>query len=344
MKDHNYPKLHNATWPGIVGKGPDSEPVIPFDKMLEMTAAAEVGGVKFDGVDLGLLDPHINVDSSDDEIKKLADKIAGYNLKVGSLVAPIWGGPVLGSNEDRKTFVELVRKACRYGKVLRDHGVRSYGIIRIDTASSPEAWTKDPAGSNKLIAQTFREACDVAADFDEKLAAEGEICWGGMHSWKTMVDTLESVDRPNIGFQADMSHTLLYLLGYNRPEDRILPKDFDWSDKAALEDGLKTVTKALRPWTIDFHVAQNDGTVHGTGSHDKTGRHCLATDPNGKLDIAKHAGYWLRDENGNLTKAFKHICWDGCMFDNDVMMKQQTWNDILATMIKVREAHGWKEA
>jgi hypothetical protein len=31
--------------------------------------------------------------------------------------------------------------------------------------------------NTKLIAATFREACDVAADFGEKLAAEGEICW-----------------------------------------------------------------------------------------------------------------------------------------------------------------------
>ena len=47
------------------------------------------------------------------------------------------------------------------------------------------------------------------------------------------------------------------------------------------------MTDMLRPWTIDFHVAQNDGTVKGSGYHDKTGRHCLATDPNGKLDIAR---------------------------------------------------------
>ena len=123
---------------------------------------------------------------------------------------------------------------------------------------------------------TFREACDVAADYGERLAAEGEICWGGMHSWKTMVDTLEAVDRPNIGFQADMAHTLLYLLGYNRPEDRLLPVDFKWDDRETLDKAFKKLTNALRPWTIDFHVAQNDGTVHGTGSHDKTGRHCLA--------------------------------------------------------------------
>jgi hypothetical protein len=162
-----------------------------------------------------------------------------------------------------------------------------------------------------------------------------------MHSWKAMIDTLEAVDRPNIGFQADMAHTLLYLLGYNAPEHRILPEDFDWSDGAALDAGLKKLTAALRPWTLDFHVAQNDGTVHGTGSHDKTGRHCQALDPNGKLDIARHAGYWLRDENGELTKAFQHICWDGCMFPNEVLMKQQTWNDILAALVKVRNHHGW---
>ena len=345
MTEHNYPKLHNATWPGIVGKGADSEPPLSFDMMLEMTAAAEVDGIRFDGVDLGLLEPHIDITkTTDDDIKKLADKVSSHNLKIGSLVAPIWGGSAMGSKEERDMFVDMVRKSCQLGKRLRELGVRPHGVIRIDSAASPGSWLADPVNNSKLIAQTFQESCDVAADYGEKLAAEGEICWAGMHSWKTMVSMLEAVDRPNIGFQADMAHTLLYLLGYNSPEDRILPENFDWSDRDALTEGLKTVTSALRPWTIDFHVAQNDGTVFGSGSHDKTGRHCQANDPNGKLDIPNDAGHWLRDENGNLTKAFKHICWDGCMFSNDVMTQQKTWNDILATMIKVRQQHGWYEA
>ena len=29
------------------------------------------------------------------------------------------------------------------------------------------------------------------------------------------------------------------------------------------------------------------------------------------------------------------------MFPNAVMMEQQTWNDVLRTMIAVRDAHGW---
>lgn len=346
MKDNNYPKLHNATWPGIVGKGDGSEPIISFDTLLEMTAAAEVNGVKFDGIDIGLFDPHVPVDSSDDDLKRLVDKVASYNLEIGSLVAPIWppsGGSAMGSKEERARFVEQVRKSCHVGQRLRELGIRPHGLVRIDSASTPDSWAKDPTANTKLIAQTFREACDVAADYGEKLAAEGEICWGGMHSWKAMVDTLSAVDRPNIGFQADMSHTFLYLLGYNSPEDRILPVDFDWNDRDALAAGLRTLTDALRPWTTDFHVAQNDGTVHGTGSHDKTGRHCLASDPNGKLNIGVDAGYWLRDNKGELTKAFRHICWDGCMFPNGVMTQAKTWNDILAAMINVRQLHGWQE-
>jgi sugar phosphate isomerase/epimerase len=343
MPENNFPKLHNATWPGIVGKGPDSEPPISLDTMLEMTAAAEVDGVKFDGVDLGLFDPHYDLDTSDDGIKRLADKVAKHGLEIGSLVAPIWGGPAMGTREQRDQFVEMVKKTCQIGQKLREMGLRPHGIVRIDSASSPHDWATDPAGNTKLIAQTFREACDVAADYGERLAAEGEICWGGMHSWKYMLETLEAVDRKNIGFQADMSHTTLYLLGYNAPEHRILPEDFQWGDRATFLEALKTQTAALRPWTIDFHVAQNDGTVFGSGSHDKTGRHCQATDPNGKLDIAHDAGLWLRNEDGALTKAFKHICWDGCMFPNAVMGNQQTWNDILAAMIKVRQQHGWVE-
>jgi hypothetical protein len=100
------------------------------------------------------------------------------------------------------------------------------------------------------------------------------------------------------------------------------------------------MTDALRPWTIDFHVAQNDGTVHGTGSHDKTGRHCLADDPNGKLDITECSGYWLK---GAAERGIQHICWDGCMFSNDLLEKQETWNTILSAMVKVREAHGYSK-
>jgi hypothetical protein len=106
-------------------------------------------------------------------------------------------------------------------------------------------------------------------------------------------------------------------------------------------DALRQVTDALRPWTIDFHVAQNDGTVKGSGSHDKTGRHCPPNDPIGKMDIVEVAGLWMRDASGALTRAFEHICWDGCMFPNSTMLAPETWRSVLTAMIAVRDAHGW---
>jgi sugar phosphate isomerase/epimerase len=348
---NNYPKLHNAAWPGVVGKGDGGEPPFDLDTMLDLTAAAEVDGVKFDGFDLFLYLPHIDIDAtvqSDDAIKELADKARARNLEIGTVVAPIWpptgGGAAMGDATERKKFLDQVRKGCRVAQVLRELGVRPNGAVRIDSASGVEPWLADPEGNQKRIADTFREACTIAEDHGERLAAEGEICWGGMHSWRRMLQLLETVDRPQtLGFQADMAHTLLYILGYNAPEDAILPEGFDWSDTKQFDAAYRQLTDALRPWTVDFHVAQNDATVHGSGSHDKTGRHCQATDPNGKLDIARHAGYWLRDQNGQITKRFRHICWDGCMFPNAVMMKPQTWNEILRAMVAVRDAHGWKE-
>ena len=101
------------------------------------------------------------------------------------------------------------------------------------------------------------------------------------------------------------------------------------------------MASALRPWTVDFHVAQNDGTVKGSGSHDKTGRHCLPFDINGKLDIVRDSGAWMCGDDGQPTRALAHICWDGCMFPNAVMMDPKTWNDVLKVMIAVRHAHGW---
>jgi hypothetical protein len=29
------------------------------------------------------------------------------------------------------------------------------------------------------------------------------------------------------------------------------------------------------------------------------------------------------------------------MFSNETMMKRETWNEILAAMVTVRDAHGW---
>jgi sugar phosphate isomerase/epimerase len=346
---HTCPALHNAMWPGLVGKGPDSEPPIGLETMLDLTAAAEVDGIRFDGVDLFLSLPHTDIDSSDDDLARLAENVAAKGLRVGSLVAPVWpptgGGSAMGNDEECGRFMTQVKKACQIGRKLRDLKIRPYGIVRIDSAASAAEWAKDPETNTKRIAKTFGEACSIAEGFGERLAAEGEICWAGMHSWRRNVQLLEMVGRPQtLGFQADMAHTMLFTMGYNAPEDRLVPDDFDWTDSEALAAAYRKMAGALRPWTIDFHVAQNDGTVRGGGSHDKTGRHCQPADPNGKLDIVRDAGAWMRGDDGQPTRAFQHICWDGCMFPNSVMLDPKTWQDVLRVMIAVRNAHGWESS
>src|ERR1700693_3546938 len=126
QKNH-FPKLHNAAWPGVVGKGSaGAEPFIDLDTMLDLTAKAEVNGVKFDGVDVFLFAPHVDIDATDDDLKRLVDKVQSRGLVVGSVVAPVWpptgGGSAMGTEADRKQFVEQVRKGCRIGKRLRELG------------------------------------------------------------------------------------------------------------------------------------------------------------------------------------------------------------------------------
>src|SRR3954452_11502183 len=94
---NTYPALHNAMWPGLVGKGPDSEPPIDLETMLCLTASAHVDGVRFDGVDLFLSLPHTDIDSSDDDLARLADNLNAKRLAAGSLVAPGWPAPGGGS-------------------------------------------------------------------------------------------------------------------------------------------------------------------------------------------------------------------------------------------------------
>jgi sugar phosphate isomerase/epimerase len=334
-------KLHNAMWPGLVGKGDDEgqEPPISLERMLELSAAAEVNGQKYDGIDYFLFLPHTNPEASDDELRAIADQIQGHGFTVGSVVAPVWPGTVgdsaMGDDEARGKFLSAVKMACRIARVFEDHGVRKYGVIRIDSAEfGVEKWREDTKANTTRIADTFREAAKIAADNGQRLAAEGEICWAGMHSWKDMLDLLEEVGMPEaLGFQADMAHTYLYLMGYNAPEHALLQDGYTADEFYA---AYEQMVDKLRPWTIDFHVAQNDGTVHGAGSHDKTGKHCPADDPNGKLDIAKCSTYWLKDY---ADRGIQHICWDGCMFPNAMLETQETWNTILDAMIKVRDAN-----
>src|SRR5438045_8516739 len=113
---------------------------------------------------------------------------------------------------------------------------------RSELAASPADWAKDAARNTKKIADTFRKAAEIAEQYGERLAAEGEICWGGMQSVKRNVELMEVVNRPKtLGCQADMAQTLLVTMGYNGPDARILPDNIVSTDHMPLAQDVRIV-------------------------------------------------------------------------------------------------------
>ena len=211
-----------------------------------------------------------------------------------------------------------VRKGCRIAKQLRELGVRPYGVVRIDSACGVGDWAeRSRRATSKRIAETFREACDDRRG-PRRAAGRRRRNLLGRHAQLAADGAAAgdwSIARRRSAFRPTWPTRCSTCWATTRRKIAILPAGLRLERHGRRSTRpTRQLTDALRPWTIDFHVAQNDATVHGSGSHDKTGRHCLPNDPNGKLDIVKVAGFWLRDDQGELTQKFQHICWDGCMF------------------------------
>ena len=229
------------------GTDEGQEPPISLDRMLELTAAAK-------SIARNLMELTISFSCHIPAPKRLtnsqiADKIASHGFE-SSLVAPVWPGTVgdsaMGDAESREKFLSAVKMACRIARVFEQHGVRKYGVIRIDSAEFGVAkWREDAKAGTARIVETFKEAAQIAADNGQRLAAEGEICWAGMHSWRDMLDVLEGVGMPEaLGFQADLAHTYLYMLGCNAPEHALVNSDCTTDEFYA---AYKQMTDKLRP-------------------------------------------------------------------------------------------------
>ena len=348
---NNFPKLHNAAWPGVVGKGDGAEPVIDLDTMLDLTAAAEVDGVKFDGVDLFLFAPHVDIDATDDDLKALADKVtvARPGDRLGRRPGLAADRRRLGDGRGGGPHASSSSRSARAAaspKRLRELGVRPYGVVRIDSACGPGDWAQDPEGNQAKIAETFRQAGDdrrgrTASGWPPRARSAGAACTPGGR-WSSCWSGSASPRR--VGFQADMAHTLLYTLGDNAPEDRILPEDFDWNDPAALDEALEDADR--RAAALDDRLPRRPERRHRQRLRlARQDRPALPGRPTPTASSTSRTtpASGCATRTGSLTKTFQHICWDGCMFPNEVMMKPQTWNDILAAMIAVRDAHGWAE-
>lgn len=340
-------------WPGLVGKGdkPGQEQPIDLAKMLDLTSKARTpDGRKFHGVDLFLFDPHVSIHSTKDDIKKLAEQIAALEFVVGDTVAPVWPGTKGDSILiDPKAWLESIRLACQISAWLREFKIRPYGIVRIDTATSGEQWAK--VGQSKAFSATvatIKESCNIANGFGERLAAEGEPNWAGMNSTRRLKRLIKTVDRPEFGGQLDLAHLANFALGVADSGDRALPgnwKKDDWKNRPeVVNQAFRHIGNELSPYMFSLHGAQTDGGLYTADaeSHAPTGHHVPVDDPNGVLDITACTRELLYEDGeprAGLSKTGpKHICWDGCMFPNDKLLDQETWNKVLTQLTATADA------
>jgi hypothetical protein len=203
-------------WPGLVGKEDGTDhPPISLDRMLELTAKAEVNGQKFEGIDCScfirtpIRTPRTTRcgrwPTKSPAWASLSDRssprLAGDGRRLGD---GFRRGPQEFRPRRRKGLPDCRRaQEARRPEVRRDPDRLGRQGRRSGMPTRPATPRRSPPRSAKR---------PKWPDHGERLAAEGEICWAGMHSWKNMLDLLNEVGMPEtVGFQADQAHTYLYL-------------------------------------------------------------------------------------------------------------------------------------
>lgn len=324
----NYPRLHTTV--GIPQMQGIDSPPIELETFLDLTTLAESDGIRFDGVDLPLHDSYLSLEAQDLEIKALASDVRDRELVIGTLIAPL-----LSTDSGEEAFLNRVKNCCRIGRRLRNLGARPYGVIRIDSGHDPITWAEDAFAAQRRMVERMQVACAIAGEFGERLAMSGLACRNGLQDWRSLLDILERVNQTDtLGLHLDLAE-MLFLVQAKANTNRALLENWDGKDSRTLDVAIRTLAEPLRRWTISLYVSQSDGS--------SIEHRLLPSDQTGKLQLTHHIGSWLYGDDGRLTKALQHLCWDGGSFPAQLLLNQETWDGVLASMIAIRDAHGWKD-
>ena len=200
---HNYPKLHNAMWPGLVGKGARRRAA--HRSRHDARSHRRRGGGRREvrrRRPLPLRPARQTSTRRDDDLKRLADKIASRNLVVGSVVAPVWpptgGGSAMGSDDGAQ---ELRRPRCTRRAASPRSSANSasgqYGVVRIDSAGGPSDWAQGSRGQPEEDRRDVprgvrRRRRTTASGSPPRARSAGAACTAG----SAMVELLELVEPP----------------------------------------------------------------------------------------------------------------------------------------------------
>ena len=212
----------------------------------------------------------------------------------------------------------LRRRPHRLGLRRRRLG---QGPRRATTERSPRRSAR-PATSPRITARSW----------PPRARSAGAACT----RWKYMVAAARRwSDRPRRSASRPTWRTrCLYLLGYNAPEDRLLPERLRLERPGRASTGLQEAHRRAAP--VDDRLPRRPERRARSRAPARTTRPAATawpTIPTASSTSPATPATGCATTTGKLTRKIQHICWDGCMFPNAVMMQQQTWNDILAAMI-----------
>ena len=327
----NYPKLHTTV--GYLHA--NGSPPVDLETFLDRTTQAEVGGLRFDGIDLALHDSYLPLSASDAQIKAFAKNLRERQLTIGSIIAPSSQEPP-GSER----WLDGIRNSCRIGRRLRNLARRHSEVIQIYYSIDPSAWEADPFGAQQSMILHLCSACSIAEEFGERLALSRSLLDPPNQDWTSVRDLLRRVNRKSaLGFHADLAHAIRQAhlqsdKAPKRPETEY--EDYDLSHSHSIEASIRAQADGLREWTSTLLVGQLEDSP--------APHYLLPSDNAGMVRFTQHAGPWLHVEDGHLNRSLRWLTWDASPFPAAVLMKQATWDKALEMMVSIRDAHGWKEA
>ena len=276
-------------------KAPDSEPPIDLDTMLDLTATASVErrqvrrrrSVSVRSARRASTRPTTSSSGSPTNPRRDNSSSARWSRRCGRRPAAARRWATKTSAAVRHAGAEGLRDRQEAARHRHSQLRRRPHRFRRE----PAEWAKDPARQHEEdrgdLPRGLRRSPKATANGSRpKARSAGAACTAG--------SGMSSCSNRSAGPRRSASRRTWRTRcssrwATTRPRTGSCPQRFDWTDtERARRGAAEDDAQALRPWTIDFHVAQNDATVKGSGSHDKTGRHCLPDDPNGKLDIVKH--------------------------------------------------------
>lgn len=359
-----------ADWPGIVGAEDKAMKAASRREMLDAICGAKLqDGTTFDGSSLILLpyDPKAERDvlgdlalgASSDQINAAADELGVRKIKAGPLVSPSWGDPCcpFGDKSQQIAFTRAFRQSCEIGVALKERGVRTSNIIRLDTGTNRLNALASSAGAFLRAVKTFRECAYIARDHDQRLAFEPEPPWTFMGTLFEVLQFLGEIGNEDVvGIQLDTAHAIHLALGTANPAHRILPVEWtptkpteaealaEWT--ATLDAGWAMLVDRLGSRVIDLHLAQSNGTIYGGGDHPATGRHCAVNDPTGIVELSKVAKMWLCDKSGQPHGRIHDMSFDGCMIGeaqdrHSLVTAVSFWKDVLKALDDARDFCGY---